>query len=645
VIASLSWYWHRLGAMSPGEIALRARGKLRELADSRRSWGSTRLSLECSGAFPRLPEPGAASLALRTALERDVAQILAGRWKAFGHLQLQVDDPPKWDRDYLAGKDVPTTESSFRLNHRALPGAADVKLLWELSRWHQLVRLAMGGYVLGHETALRKCVEWLEDWVTHNSPYRGWNWTSALEVGIRLVQFAWIDALLSSCSMGPAVILEGDRAGRSVQQRLERLRNSILRPHVWYAWRHQSTGSSANNHLLGELTGCILATVRWPSLASLSAPVRQLQARWERQVLTQFAPDGGNREQALNYHLFSFEFCWQALRALEASGCRVSPLVRRRLELAGQFFRDVQVPSDPWDYGDSDGGFVTPFFSFHAVQEWHDWLETASPAAALTYWLGEPPTPTSSTDPSRVPSTVKVGDWDLYPDTGIALCDTTPWRLRWDVSPLGHLSTAAHGHLDALHISVWVGGVAFIVDPGTGAYYADERIRTWLSSRAAHNGPCPEGTQSPRRLGTFLWQGHHSVPFLQQADGDVLASLDLPGIHLRRRISGVGSGDAWYVDDTCLGNEAGSTPFKVRWQFAPGSLVTSLRDRFFTVERAGVAITLQVHHTWTAMELTEGTVSPAFRQVCRAPLLELTAHPTRKSVGPFRTTFAVSARL
>jgi hypothetical protein len=25
--------------------------------------------------------------------------------------------------------------------------------------------------------------------------------------------------------------------------------------------------------------------------------------------------------------------------------------------------------------------------------------------------------------------------------------------------------------------------------------------------------------------------------------------------------------------------------------------------------------------------------------------LELTAHPTRKSVGPFRTTFAVSARL
>ena len=51
------------------------------------------------------------------------------------------------------------------------------------------------------ETAARaggKCLDWLEDWARVNPPYRGWNWTSALEVGVRLVQFTWIDACLSA---------------------------------------------------------------------------------------------------------------------------------------------------------------------------------------------------------------------------------------------------------------------------------------------------------------------------------------------------------------------------------------------------------------------------------------------------------------
>src|SRR6185312_7146055 len=96
----------------------------------------------------------------REALRRDVREILAGRWKVFGHLDLKVDDPPRWHRDYLAGQDLATSESGFKLDHRELPQGADVRLIWELSRWHQLVRLAMASYVLEDETARHKCVEW-----------------------------------------------------------------------------------------------------------------------------------------------------------------------------------------------------------------------------------------------------------------------------------------------------------------------------------------------------------------------------------------------------------------------------------------------------------------------------------------------------
>jgi len=478
----------------------------------------------------------------------------------------------------------------------------------------------MASYVLGDETARDKCIQWLEDWVVHNPPYRGWNWTSALEVGIRLVQFTWMDPLL------------GHSAPAAITERLRSLREAILPPHAWYAWRYRSFGSSANNHLLGELAGCVLAIVRWPNLAELVAPLRKLQLYWEREVLAQFAPDGGNNEQALNYHLFSFELCWQVLKAFDTSDRQVSAAVRERLTRAGQFFGDVQVSSDPWDYGDSDSAFVTPFFAIDAVAEWHRWLVAPASTTAIKYWMGEPPCY------ERGPG----GTWRTYHEAGIAVFNLDPWWLRWDVSPLGYLSTAAHGHLDALHLSLWLGGIALLVDPGTGAYYSDPELRARLSSQSAHNGPCPEGVNTPYRMGPFLWVGHHLRPKVQATGTVGVAELDLGDARIWRRISGM-DGRGWEVEDDCLRGDGRSAPFTVRWQFAPGTQVTKLEERRFSVARAGAVITIQVGHNWATTALGEGIVSPAFRKACAAPFLELKARPSDDEQGHFRTTFLACA--
>ena len=495
---------------------------------------------------------------------RDAESILAGRWRAFGHLELVVDDPPQWHRDYLAGQDLATGRSAFKLDHRTLPGGADIKLIWELSRWHQLVRLAMAGYVLQNDIARGKCVDWLEDWVTHNPPYRGWNWTSALEAGIRLIQFVWIDALLAAGNTGDRTA----HPATDLEPRLTKLRAGLLPPHVWFTWRNCSFGSSANNHLLGELAGCILAIVRWPALAVLCASLEELQACWEREVLAQFAEDGGNREQALNYHLFALEFCVQASLALETAGRKPSPRVQDRLASAARFFTEVQATDERWDYGDSDDAFVTPFFADDSVLEWRDWLESSGQEGAIQYWLGpvSPPSMDRARSPKRA---IEVGGWSVYAETGIAVRDADPWRLRWDVSPLGYLSTAAHGHYDALHLSVWVDGCAVIIDPGTGAYYGDLRLREWLASPAAHNGPCPLGVPGPRRLGPFLWADHHPMPLLKTEGQEAAASLRIANVRVCRRIFNVMPERAWRVEDACFRTDGLPGPFTVRWQFAP----------------------------------------------------------------------------
>ena len=670
-MSKLGWYWHRLRAMSPGEMALHVRKKLRQSADAKRtSWPE--VDLTSSGTFPKLPKPADAPEVLRQALKRDVENILAGRWRFFGHLEVQVDDPPKWQYDYLVRRDVETATSAFKLNYRSLTDGVDSKLVWEPSRWNQLVRLAMAAYVLGNRRAAEKCLEWLEDWVQHNPPYRGWNWTSALEVGLRLIQFAWIDALLSDLRFTNDEFRGGGRtddplvnrkseivngSASSFAERLAKLRSAILPPHVWYAWRHKSFGSSANNHLLGELVGCIVATARWPELAKCGAALEELQPRWEHEVLAQFAEDGGNKEQALNYQLFSWEFCWQARMALVAAGWKISAEVDERLRRAAQFFVDVQVPSDPWDYGDSDNGFVTPLFADDTTvaAEWHEWFRAAKQRASIDYWLGEW---AGLPGKWRAPTGVQMPGLFNMDETGQAVLMVDEWTVRIDYSPLGYLNTAAHGHLDGLHFSIWRRGFAFIIDPGTGAYHADKQLRNWLASRSAHNAPCPDAAEWPRRSGPFLWGQRHAPAALAVERDYLEAGLCLKDEILERKTELRHDGRELFVEDTCLPNGPGEPiSFSVRWQFAPDSRVEDLGQRRFRVTRHCVSMEVQVSVDWAevfcVMEQGHvaqadpdaplaGTVSPAFRKTVWAPYLKLVARPQGDKPCVFSTTFLAS---
>ena len=638
-MSKLHWYWQRLRAMNAAEVMGRLRTRGSQWVDRRyrpQPWPGI---LSPSGNHPVLPHPEEAPGPLREALEEDMALLRKGQWLAFGRIPLHVDDPPCWQKDYLAGVDVARDISSFSLNHRALPEGADVKLIWELSRWSALVRLAMGAYVLHDRKAGECCLRWLQNWDERNPPYRGLNWTSALESGMRLIQWIWIDALLS--------------ANAEWEPRLDALRRTLLAPHLRFTWRYRSIGSSANNHLLGELAGLVQALVRWPDLESQAAPVGHLQELWEREVLAQFAPDGGHREQALHYHLFAFEFCWQTRQALIVSGRGVSPEVEERLSRAADFFVTVQVETDPWDFGDSDDARVTPLTvrDSTAVGEWHAWLNEPSSSPALQFWLGQGP------EARQPPACVSVAeDWLYYPDSGQAVCWMEGWTVRWDVSPLGYLSTAAHGHLDALHVSLWYRNVALIVDPGTGAYYGDARLRKHLASWEAHNGPVPcGGTSYPRRAGPFLWAEHHATPRLRAVGGGAVeAFLDRPDGTVHRVVTRRPEDNGWQVEDEFLpAAPQGDAAFEVHWQFAPGTTIEPIQERQFKVTRQGVSLVMGLDAAWASVALVEptaeegqgtpapGLVSPGFRLTERAPWMRLRTRGHNPCL--FRTTFLASA--
>ncbi len=643
-MANLNWYWQRLRAMEPVEVALRLRKKGYELHDTKRnSWPPTNLSP--SSAFPKLPDPTAAPELLRKSLKRDAERVAAGRLRFFGHLEVQTDTPPKWHRDYLAGIDVPTGESAFSLNHRELHGGAAIKALWEPSRWYGPLRLAQASWLLGNRRSGEHCLEWLEDWVTCNPPYTGWHWTSALESGMRLIAFTWIDAFLTA--------FEGHEPG-DFAERLAKLRADILPAHAWFTWRHRTFGSSANNHLLGELCGLSVANARWPGLAKFGPGLTKLGHLLERETLRQFHHDGGNFEQALNYQFFAWEFCWEARQALTAANALPKPSrdhIDERLSQAARFYREVQVPSAPWDYGDSDDAFVVPWFAdeSRAAAEWWQWIAgNAGESPFLHLMRGAFDACMGSDHPKT-----EQGGWRVFPDTGIAMNALSHWKARLDFSPLGSGSMAPHGHLDAQHLSLWLKGRAMAIDPGTGDYHGAPKLRNWLASREAHNGPCPDGVSLARREGPFLWTAAHPKP-LQSLNGEVLETeirLKDGGLLSRTVKPLANEPEGWMVSDSFERQLGQDGKFTVRWQFAPGCEVERIGERAFRVTSESATMCVDIGIGWALAELWRpigdetarqhnGIVSPRFMKTEHAPYLKLTAKPGGNT--DFTTRFTVA---
>jgi hypothetical protein len=330
------------------------------------------------------------------------------------------------------------------------------------------------------------------------------------------------------------------------------------------------------------------------------------------EVLRQFAQDGGNREQALHYHLFAWEMAWQAARVM---GRKTGP-VADRLRDAARFYCDLVHHREPWDFGDSDDAQITPLPSERrtASAEWKAWFLGQEQGAALRFWLGAPPTGVVPLSPHT---------WKVYPLSGLAVQEVNGWKARVDGSPLGFGRLAAHGHLDAMHVSLWEGEYALVVDPGTATYFAEPEVRTRLTSWELHNGPLPLiGRAHPYRAGPFLWANHHRAPRLTATAESCTVRFACDGPSLLRTVRYVSDADAWRVTD----DVAGEQPHVIRWRLSPHWHVVSQGAARLTVGHAeGGVVALSIESdALMGFEVGEDLVSPHFHDVRQGVVIRVT---------------------
>ena len=95
--------------------------------------------------------------------------------------------------------------------------------------------------------------------------------------------------------------------------------------HQEYLSTFGSRGSSANNHVIAELAGLLVAAARFPGSLKVPAGATKHRLSLERELDLNTFPSGMNREQASDYHGFVLELGILAAVEAEASGHPLDP--------------------------------------------------------------------------------------------------------------------------------------------------------------------------------------------------------------------------------------------------------------------------------------------------------------------------------
>lgn len=438
--------------------------------------------------------------------------VLKGELKLFALENACLSEIPHWNRDSRTGVEAPLVFGKT-LDYRDPQLVGDIKYLWEPNRHLQLVSVAQAYALSGDRRYLEGLAKLFTAWL-EQCPYPlGPNWTSSLELGIRLINWSIVWQLIGGAK---SPIFEED-CGRCLRERWLR---SIYQ-HCHFINGHWSRYSSANNHLIGEAAGLFVASVTWPCWCQTSKWKERSYHILLAEALKQNAEDGVNREQAVSYQQFVLDFLILAGLAARAEGNDFPTRYWQRIEKMLEYLASIMdVAGNMPMIGDADDGYVValaaqqkfcPYRSLLATGavlfNRPEFLKKAGGIDDKTKWLlGE----VAEKETKAVADVGLLPIRRSFPEGGYYILGTdleSPDEIRCivDCGPLGYLSIAAHGHADALSLILSVGGHEFLVDPGTYAYHTKKEWRDYFRGTAAHNTVRIDGQDQSEPGGSFMW--------------------------------------------------------------------------------------------------------------------------------------------
>ena len=633
---TLHWYYHRLKAMSPNEIIWRMRSSIRDGADrflvDRRQRqrkpseflntnpGGKREGFRVCNIPAEYKTDNDAQKQKYDSLIARAEKIAEHRFSFFDLQDKYLGEPIVWNRDHKRGQDTPMVFSPA-LDYRDINEAGDCKFVWEPNRHHQLVVLGRA-YRLSEDIRFAKVVaEQLDSWLTQNPYGLGMNWRSGLELGIRLINWVWaIDLTQESQTISEELYL--------------RLMDSVSR-HIWEIDRKYSSGSSVNNHLIGEAASVFVATSYFNYLKNASVWRDKSREILVQEITNQTYSDGGTKEQAVGYHIFVLQFFVIAGLVARATGRDFPESYWLQLEKMFEFVDKLSQGGDSIPmFGDCDDGYVLDIGSNpHSVKEWlaigaalfkrSNFNPSYEHTEPLEWLPGLSRRDAGTALENRKCSSISFSQSGYYLLQHGDL--NSPGRISvvFDCGPLGMGSLAGHGHADALSFTLRAFGRDVLVDPGTYDYFSYPQWREYFRGTRAHNTVVVDENDQSEMLGLFLWGRKAQAQCLSWEPSDTggrvtgehdgYSTLSDPVIH-RRMLELDGPKRELTIRDDIIACKEHN--IAILFHFAEDCVLNPTGRNHYRVDVGPASINIELD-TLLQVESFEGSTDPIFGWVSR----------------------------
>ncbi|MGO8823205.1 MAG: alginate lyase family protein [Desulfomonilaceae bacterium] len=395
----------------------------------------------------------------------------------------------------------------------------DVKWLWELQRFQSLLWLGAAWKLTADNKFASTAREILNTWMKNLRYPLGVEWSSNLEVGLRLLSISRCHIMcMDSPSWDPDFL--------SDLVAWEYLHAIHIREELTL---HHTLG----NHPLGEASALLWFALVTPSFKESSA-----WKDYAYKIINQIIPkliysDGVYVEQSTCYLKFVLEFMIPIILLNNSKDNGFSSSTLERVKSSLGFIQAVsshgkEIPM----IGDSDSGSaigwrLSPYWDF-------SWLLAAGStllnALHLARGIDKLPAEaflnvgleglnkfnSSGRRTSRhIPTSRKEQrSYVDFPVGGYRVTSDSYFRLIFDAGPLGIYPGFGHGHADALSILLNVRNKPLVIDSGTMHYNAEAEVRGYFRKTQSHNTLAVNGHGQAEILDTFKWVSDYNIQWV-----------------------------------------------------------------------------------------------------------------------------------
>lgn len=403
-----------------------------------------------------------------------------------------------WHMDFKSGHQFDPDLFFGDISPAPYPGGHDIKVPWELSRFHYLVWLGQAYWITKDEKYAVKIVSLVSDWIEKNPPLKGVNWVCSMEVAIRSVNWLWaFEYVRHSPSVSDEFILAFYKSllthGRHIRRNLE--------------WLDGDT----HNHYLSNIVGLVYLGVmlfgfrdaeKWTEFG-----LRELESEMRKIVYE----DGVSYESSTSYHRLVTELFLSATIFSTSHGYQFSDVYMRKLEKMLEYVMCLTRPDGTVPLiGDNDNGRLHRLSIWpDPLSEWQDYRYLLNIGAVLfqrrdfaimagdkwedaIWFFGEKVLEFKKASRKTESS---FPDSCLFENSGICVMRADSIHVVIDAGPNGKKNMIGHGHCDTLSFEFFEGGSSWIIDPGCFVYTADYEQRHMFRTTPFHNTVMIDGIE------------------------------------------------------------------------------------------------------------------------------------------------------